>query len=195
MGHNRAGDRRKARLKRRRREERRLLSGTSEVGHGLRLRGIWPADEALLARVIAGRWSHGPDGTVRSRHRDGAIQIEWVDENHPRWEEWNERGFWTNAEIDPISGNYLFRRDARHIEVLEEFLHNTQKRLGILAWPYPRFEIHVKDFMIRHRRLLNISDCDVDTLRRMLPRQVKDSKVDTENVPLAMPASASRLAE
>lgn len=189
MGHNRAGDRRKARLKRRGREKRRLAARLSGVEYREWLRGIWFADEALLTRVTAGHWRKGADGTIRTRQRDGPLMIEWIDERHPLWEEWNRS--WDNVSMDPSTGNYQFRRDARHIEVLEEFLHNTQRELGILDWPYPRYEIHVKDFMIRHRRLLGISNCDAHTLRRMLVRQVNGSGwVDSDNVPLSIPTSA-----
>lgn len=59
------------------------------------------------------------------------------------------------------------RTDPRKIEVLEEFLHGTQIRLGIQnRMTAAEYERHVKDFMIRHRRLLGISDEDVEWLRR-----------------------------
>jgi hypothetical protein len=59
------------------------------------------------------------------------------------------------------------RTDPRKIEVFEEFLHGTQQRLGMQnKMTISQLEYHVKDFMIRHRRLLGISDEDVEWIRR-----------------------------
>ncbi len=66
----------------------------------------------------------------------------------------------------------LLRPDARQIEVLEEWLHNVQVQNGIadrLGRGSPAVEDHVHDFMIRHQRLLGISDDDLQIIRRMLP--------------------------
>jgi hypothetical protein len=48
---------------------------------------------------------------------------------------------------------------------LEEFLHGTQQELGILD-PLGRneAEANVRDFMIRHRGVLGISDHDTTVL-------------------------------
>lgn len=65
------------------------------------------------------------------------------------------------------------RPGASKVSVLEEFLHGTQKSLGILDNPaIPRHyaEVHVKDFMLRHRRMLGLSDDDfvlLEHLKRM----------------------------
>jgi hypothetical protein len=209
MGHNRAGQRRKERRKRHEKEERRLAKnvfatrskafafGTissappADVDHNRSwLRGQVLADSTLLARLSRGRWLSGTDGTIRTRRRENRIEIEWIDENHPYWGGWNKPGSWYNSAFNPTSGGYFFRRDARRIEVLEEFLHNVQEKLGMLDLPYPRYEIKVKDFMIRHRRLLKISDNDAKVLRQMLVRQIEDSIEDTDRVPLQMPPSA-----
>ncbi len=49
--------------------------------------------------------------------------------------------------------------------MLEEFLHGTQSRLGIVdKLGRDDAETHVKDFMIRHRKLLGLSDEDVEIL-------------------------------
>jgi hypothetical protein len=63
----------------------------------------------------------------------------------------------------------LLRPNPRKIEVLEEFLHGTQFDLGLMnVKNAPGLEVHVKRFMIRHRRLLGISADDVRVLQRML---------------------------
>jgi hypothetical protein len=64
----------------------------------------------------------------------------------------------------------LLRPNPRKIEVIEEFLHGNQFDLGLISHVEnaPRLEVHVKQFMIRHHRLLGISAEDVRVLRRML---------------------------
>ncbi len=37
---------------------------------------------------------------------------------------------------------------------------------------YPVYELHVKEFMIRHRKMLGISDTDARTLQDMILRQM-----------------------
>lgn len=63
----------------------------------------------------------------------------------------------------------LLRPDVRKIEVLEEYLHNVQRQVGLTdrlsSW---ELEIHVKEFMVRHRALLGISDADVEWLNQWL---------------------------
>lgn len=56
---------------------------------------------------------------------------------------------------------------AGKIQVLEEFLHSTQRKLGLLDNPeIPRSiaEIHVEDFMIRHSRFLGLTENDLQVL-------------------------------
>jgi hypothetical protein len=63
----------------------------------------------------------------------------------------------------------LLRPKPRKIEVIEEFLHGTQFSIGLTGGLDTReLEIHVKHFMIRHRRLLALSEADVEILRQML---------------------------
>jgi hypothetical protein len=63
----------------------------------------------------------------------------------------------------------ILQEDARKIEVLEEFLHGTQERLGLFrSVNAVEAEIHVKTFMLRHCRLLGVSAEDEDILRIML---------------------------
>jgi hypothetical protein len=77
-----------------------------------------------------------------------------------------------NANVGgPELRHILLRPDPKKVEVLEEFLHGTQQRLGIVErLGLQGAEIHVKEFMIRHRRLLGISGEDVKILQQMLGR-------------------------
>lgn len=63
------------------------------------------------------------------------------------------------------------------VEVLEEFLHGTQVRLGIAPRYHPslwsvtdriRVESHVKNFMLRHQKLLGLSGRDVKLVQQTL---------------------------
>jgi len=63
----------------------------------------------------------------------------------------------------------ILRMDPRKIEVLEEFLHGTQQKLGLVErLGVAGAERHVKDFMIRHARMLGVDLDDVVVLRSML---------------------------
>ncbi len=63
----------------------------------------------------------------------------------------------------------LLRRNPGKAAALEEFLHGTQYRLGIIKrLGINGSETHVKDFMIRHRRLLGLGDEDVTILRQLM---------------------------
>lgn len=63
----------------------------------------------------------------------------------------------------------LLRTNPGKAAALEEFLHGTQHRLGIIKrLGVNGSETHVKDFMIRHRRLLGLGDEDVDILRQLM---------------------------
>ena len=65
------------------------------------------------------------------------------------------------ADTDHI----LVRRNPSKAALLEEFLHGTQRRLGLIDDMNPGpAEYHVKDFMIRHRRLLGLGNEDVRRL-------------------------------
>lgn len=69
----------------------------------------------------------------------------------------------------PTLTHLVLRVDARKVEVLEEFLHGTQFRCGLLGrMNLIEAEIHVKRFMMRHCKLLGISPEDFDVIRRML---------------------------
>jgi hypothetical protein len=64
-----------------------------------------------------------------------------------------------------LDKDLLLRPDARKIEVLEEYLHNVQRQVGLTEKMTPwEMEIHVKEFMLRHQKLLGISDADAGWL-------------------------------
>ncbi|QJD70182.1 hypothetical protein HG421_19980 [Xanthomonas campestris pv. badrii] len=71
----------------------------------------------------------------------------------------------------PDYTHILLRNDPSKAAVLEEFLHGTQSRLGIVDRLGPQgfgsAETHVKDFMIRHQSMLGLSSEDVQILRQL----------------------------
>ncbi len=63
----------------------------------------------------------------------------------------------------------LLRENPSKSAVLEEFLHGTQARLGIVDRLGPAgAEAHVKDFMIRHSQMLGLGEEDVSVLQELL---------------------------
>jgi hypothetical protein len=65
----------------------------------------------------------------------------------------------------------LLREDARLIEVWEEFLHGTQMKCEIIErFGLTEAEIKIKEFMVRHRRLIGISDDDAAILLELAKR-------------------------
>jgi hypothetical protein len=93
----------------------------------------------------------------------------WQDEESERY--LDARG--ANASTY-LTKDITLRRDARRLEVLEEYLHNVQNRIGIIKGHEPGanldYEIHVKDFMLRHQKLLRINDDDAEWLREWLEK-------------------------
>jgi hypothetical protein len=67
----------------------------------------------------------------------------------------------------------LLRPNPSRAAVLEEFLHGTQFRAGMITDDLSRqaAEVQVKDFMVRHQRLLGLSDEDADILRVLQQRE------------------------
>jgi RHS repeat-associated protein len=77
--------------------------------------------------------------------------------------------FRANASASADGKSISLRSDPRKIEVLEEFLHGTQVRLGIQdRMSTSQSEIHVKSFMIRHKKILGISEADVEWLTKSM---------------------------
>ncbi|HIC89451.1 MAG TPA: hypothetical protein EYP04_08620 [Anaerolineae bacterium] len=70
-----------------------------------------------------------------------------------------------------LNRDLLLRPDARKVEMLEEYLHNVQRKIGLTGKLTPReLEVHVKHFMLRHSRLLGICVADQQWLRDWLKR-------------------------
>ncbi|MDJ0596570.1 MAG: hypothetical protein QNJ72_42485 [Pleurocapsa sp. MO_226.B13] len=77
--------------------------------------------------------------------------------------------FGANASVNTGDINQMIvRPDVLKIEILEEFLHGTQQKLGIIE-KLGNFgsEIHVKNFMIRHKKMLGLSSKDIQALKIM----------------------------
>jgi RHS repeat-associated protein len=75
-----------------------------------------------------------------------------------------------NAEAAafPASGDIILRTNPSKAAVLEEFLHGTQSKLGIIdRLGTGGAETHVKDFMIRHQKMLGLSAEDVVRLQKL----------------------------
>lgn len=77
-----------------------------------------------------------------------------------------------NANVGgPKMTDILLRQDPTKVELLEEFLHGTQYRIGVIdRLGVQGAEIHVKEFMLRHLRLLGIPPEDAKILQQMLGR-------------------------
>ena len=57
----------------------------------------------------------------------------------------------------PDCSHILLRQSPTKAGILEEFLHGTQARLGIIdRLDVQGAEAHIKDFMARHRKLLGL---------------------------------------
>lgn len=68
-----------------------------------------------------------------------------------------------------LVNDLLLRRDPRKVEVLEEYLHNVRRRLRLdEKWTRWELELHVKDFMVRHRTLPRLTAGDVEWLQDWL---------------------------
>jgi hypothetical protein len=68
-----------------------------------------------------------------------------------------------------LQGDLLLRPDPRRLEVLEEYLHNVQHRIGLTdRMSMSELERHVKHFMLRHRTLLGINADDAAWLATWL---------------------------
>jgi hypothetical protein len=67
------------------------------------------------------------------------------------------------------SDDILLRLNPSKAAVLEEFLHGTQQRLGVVdrlgTSGLGSAETHVKDFMIRHQKMLGLGTEDVRRLQ------------------------------
>lgn len=72
----------------------------------------------------------------------------------------------------PNCEHLLLKENPNKIAALEEFLHGTQSKLGLFDRDMPRLvgEVRVKEFMLRHARMLGLTENDmtvVEALREM----------------------------
>lgn len=116
------------------------------------LMGVDPASKELLATV--------------SRKRDLIIAKPGSDEL--RLLDY----FGAEASVSGVNNSsILLRQNPSKAAVLEEFLHGTQSRIGVIerlgTSGFGSAETHVKDFMIRHQRMLGIGQEDVLILQRL----------------------------
>ncbi len=69
------------------------------------------------------------------------------------------------AQGSALGDHITLMENPRKITALEEFLHGTQRRLPTFAEvPDQIAEVHVKDFMMRHARLLGLDQNDLEAL-------------------------------
>lgn len=78
--------------------------------------------------------------------------------------------FGAEASVGGVhNSSILLRENPSKAAVLEEFLHGTQARLGIVdrlgTSGLGSAETHVKDFMIHHQKMLGLSNEDVRILK------------------------------
>ncbi|WP_228444734.1 hypothetical protein [Chryseobacterium shandongense] len=92
---------------------------------------------------------------------------------------------WMNAEANVGGENMkhiLLKDNPSKAAILEEFLHGTQKDIGIIngSPDIPYAEYHVKDFMVRHKKLLGLIDEDVKILEELRDRdfQIWQNSID-----------------
>ncbi|WP_208543128.1 hypothetical protein [Marilutibacter alkalisoli] len=81
---------------------------------------------------------------------------------------------WMQAEANVGGKSFthiLLRENPSKAAVLEEFLHGTQARIGVVdrlgTSGFGSAETHVKDFMIRHQSMLGLSSEDVVILKQL----------------------------
>lgn len=88
---------------------------------------------------------------------------------------------WMEAEAN-VGGedltHILLKPNPSKAAILEEFLHGTQKKIKMIekSSDIAYAEYHVKDFMIRHKKLLGIGDQDVEILKKLRDRDYKNWK-------------------
>jgi hypothetical protein len=82
-----------------------------------------------------------------------------------------------NAEANVGGANMthiLLKENPSKAAVLEEFLHGTQQKLGIIDRIGTQgAEVHVKNFMIRHQKLLGLGHEDVNILKILRDRDIE----------------------
>jgi len=77
--------------------------------------------------------------------------------------------------IYPWCDEIMVKSNAPRVALLEEFLHGTQQKIGLLDIPeMPRHlpEIHVKDFMLRHSKMLDLTENEITLLEELKERAI-----------------------
>jgi len=81
---------------------------------------------------------------------------------------------WMQAEANVGGESFnhiLFRENPSKAAVLEEFLHGTQAKIGVVdrlgTSGFCSAETHVKDFMIRHQSMLGLSNEDIVIIKQL----------------------------
>jgi RHS repeat-associated protein len=139
--------------------------GLDAPSRGLRSPRGYPGVEPAADELIAALRSKGRTVEIA---RPGSEELRYLD----------AVGAEANVGGETMS-HILLRQNPSKVAVLEEFLHGTQNRLGIIErLGVQGAEVHVKEFMLRHQRLLGIGEQDVQGLttllgheRRILERQ------------------------
>ncbi len=71
----------------------------------------------------------------------------------------------------------LLKENPSKISILEEFLHGSQKTLGILDSMHTAIaEVRVTDFMLRHQTLLGLTDNDCVVLEALKQYEIARAK-------------------
>jgi hypothetical protein len=80
-----------------------------------------------------------------------------------------------NALVRGEDSREIWLKERPHkIAALEEFLHGTQAKHGWLeAMPEEIAEVKVKDFMLRHQKLLGLTENDCSVLQVMKQREIE----------------------
>lgn len=74
----------------------------------------------------------------------------------------------------PRMTHILLKENPSKAALLEEFLHGTQYKLGIIdRLDVQGAEVHVKDFMIRHNNLLHLEPQDVEILKTLHKMEIE----------------------
>jgi len=76
-------------------------------------------------------------------------------------------------EASELDGLIRLKQDSPKIAALEEFLHGTQRQIpSMLQLPREILEIDVKDFMIRHSKLLGLTANDIKVLESLKETEI-----------------------
>lgn len=110
--------------------------------------GVEPVSPALVARVRR----HGRTVTFADA---GTEELRYLD------------AMGAEANVGgPDLTHIILRTEPSKVALLEEFLHGTQWRLGIVQrMGAAKAEVHVKGFMIRRRAMLGLCEADVHILK------------------------------